>query len=59
MFVYPVPAGCKPEKGEYLVSVPVLVAMKAVLHNAMIETGTHKAELARSMNLKGPQVWNQ
>jgi len=51
-----VPQASKAKKGEYLVGVPVLVAMKAVLHNAMIETGTRKADLARSMNLKGPQV---
>ncbi|MEX6120216.1 hypothetical protein AB6G31_21770 [Providencia hangzhouensis] len=50
----PVPTGSKPEKGEYLVTVPVLVAMKASLHNAMIETGTRKAELARKMG-KNPQ----
>lgn len=43
----PVPAGSAPEKGEYLVTVPVLVALKASLHNAMIETGTRKADLAR------------
>lgn len=50
----PVPTGSKPEKGEYLVTVPVLVAMKAALHNTMIETGTRKAELARKMG-KNPQ----
>ncbi|QXB07875.1 hypothetical protein I6L80_21520 (plasmid) [Providencia rettgeri] len=50
----PVPTGSKPEKGEHLVTVPVLVAMKASLHNAMIETGTRKAELARKMG-KNPQ----
>lgn len=52
----PVPAGSQPEKGEYLVNVPVLVAMKAILHNAMIETGTRKADLARRMGMKGPQI---
>lgn len=50
----PIPTGSKPEKGEHLVTVPVLVAMKASLHNAMIETGTRKAELARKMG-KNPQ----
>lgn len=50
----PVPAGSAPEKGEYLVTVPVLVALKASLHNAMIETGTRKADLARKMG-KNPQ----
>lgn len=51
-----VPTGSQPQKGEYLVTMPVLVAMKAVLHNAMIETGTRKADLARSMAMKGPQI---
>lgn len=50
----PVPVGSQPESGEYLVAVPVLVALKASLHNAMIETGTRKAELARKMG-KNPQ----
>ncbi|WP_323086732.1 hypothetical protein [Providencia alcalifaciens] len=50
----PVPTGSKPEKGEHLVTVPVLVAMKASLHNAMIESGTRKADLARKMG-KNPQ----
>lgn len=51
-----VPKACKAMTGEYLVGLPVLVAMKTVLHNSMIETGTRKAYLARRMNLKGPQV---
>lgn len=51
-----VPAGSAPVKGEYLVTVPVLVAMKALLHNAMFETGTRKADLARRLNMKGPQI---
>lgn len=50
----PVPVGSEPEQGEYLVNIPVLVAMKASLHNAMIETGTRKADLARKMG-KNPQ----
>lgn len=50
----PVPVGSAPEKDEHLVTVPVLVALKASLHNAMIETGTRKADLARKMG-KNPQ----
>lgn len=50
----PIPTGSKPEDGEHLVTIPVLVAMKASLHNAMIETGTRKAQLARKMG-KNPQ----
>lgn len=51
-----VPKACKAMTGEYLVGLPVLVTMKAVLHNLMIQTGARKAYLARRMNLKGPQV---
>lgn len=52
----PVPAASKPEEGEYIIHLPVLVVMKAALHNAMIATGTRKSDLARSMGMKGPQI---
>lgn len=52
----PVPQASEKLDGEYVVRVPVLVAMKAALHNAMIETGTRKADLARTLGQKGPQI---
>lgn len=52
----PIPAASSAKKGEHLVSLPVLVAMKAALHNAMIETGTRKADLARRLGQKAPQI---
>ncbi|UXY10402.1 type II toxin-antitoxin system HicB family antitoxin [Kosakonia sp. ML.JS2a] len=52
----PIPQASAALPGEYVVSLPVLVAMKAALHNAMIETGTRKAELARKLGQKGPQI---
>lgn len=52
----PIPYATAPEPGEYVIPVPVLVSMKAALHNAMIETGTRKAELARKLGQKGPQI---
>ncbi|MDC9580827.1 hypothetical protein PSI15_04445 [Xenorhabdus sp. PR6a] len=52
----PIPLGSTPLNGECVISVPVLVAMKAALHNAMIETGTRKAELARKMGQKPTQI---
>ncbi|ECT1023977.1 hypothetical protein DPO11_29375 [Salmonella enterica] len=52
----PIPAASKPEDGEYVINLPVLVVMKAALHNAMIATGTRKSDLARSMGMKGPQI---
>ncbi|MCS2154259.1 hypothetical protein ACIPMZ_05440 [Scandinavium goeteborgense] len=52
----PIPTGSAALEGEYPVSVPLLVAMKAALHNAMIETGTRKADLARKLEQKPPQI---
>ncbi|EIK9753019.1 hypothetical protein V8G21_004656 [Salmonella enterica] len=51
-----VPQGSEPQEGEYVVYLPVLPAMKAALHNAMIETGTRKAELARKLGKSGTQI---
>ncbi|WP_039057596.1 type II toxin-antitoxin system HicB family antitoxin [Enterobacter sp. Bisph1] len=52
----PIPLASAPQEGEHVISLPVLVAMKAALHNAMIETGTRKADLARKLGQKGPQI---
>ncbi|HDR2590994.1 TPA: hypothetical protein QCI16_004488 [Enterobacter ludwigii] len=52
----PIPTGSEPLEGEYLISLPVLPAMKVALHNAMIETGTRKAELARKLGKNGAQI---
>ncbi|MDX7991951.1 type II toxin-antitoxin system HicB family antitoxin [Xenorhabdus littoralis] len=52
----PIPLGSEPKEDEYIVNVPILVAMKAALHNAMIETGTRKSELARKMGQKPTQI---
>lgn len=52
----PVPVATAPQEGEHVVIIPVLVAMKAALYNAMIETGTRKADLARRLGVNAPQV---
>ena len=52
----PIPLASDAQQGEYIVSMPVLIAMKAALYNAMIETGTRKADLARQLGVNGPQV---
>lgn len=52
----PIPVASAPVKGEHSVILPVLVVMKAALHNAMIETGTRKADLARKLGQKAPQI---
>lgn len=52
----PISTGSQPIDDEVVVAVPVLVAMKAALHNAMIETGTRKADLARKLGQNRPQI---
>ncbi|AOO60023.1 transcriptional regulator (plasmid) [Raoultella ornithinolytica] len=52
----PIPEASQPEEGEYIITLPVLVVMKAALHNAMLASGTRKAELARLMGMKGQQI---
>lgn len=44
------------EEGDDFVSVPASVWAKVLLLNAMLETGTSNAELARRMNLKPQEV---
>lgn len=44
------------QEGEIVIHLPVLTCLKAALHNAMISTGTRKADLARKLNQKGPQI---
>lgn len=52
----PIPEPSAAQDGDIVVHLPVLICMKAALHNAMINTGTRKADLARKLNQKGPQI---
>nr|WP_318375387.1 hypothetical protein [Enterobacter sp.] len=52
----PVPEPTVAQDGEIVIHLPVLTCLKAALHNAMINTGTRKADLARKLNQKGPQI---
>lgn len=52
----PVPAPSAAESDEITVHLPVLTCLKIALHNAMINTGTRKVDLARKLNQKGPQI---
>ena len=52
----PVPTPSATMEGELVIHLPVLTCLKATLHNAMINTGTRKADLARKLNQKGPQI---
>ncbi len=46
----PVPPASEAQ-GRAGVAVPVLIAGKVALHNAMLATGTRKADLARKLNI--------
>ncbi|QTF10458.1 hypothetical protein HC231_22950 [Brenneria izadpanahii] len=52
----PIPQPSALQHDEIRIHLPVLVNLKAALHNAMIQTGTRKADLARKLNQKGPQI---
>ncbi len=52
----PIPEPSAAQEGEIIIHLPVLTCLKAALHNAMISTGTRKADLARKLNQKGPQI---
>ncbi|EMK5833875.1 hypothetical protein [uncultured Citrobacter sp.] len=52
----PIPQPSTPINGDVVIHLPVLICLKAALHNAMISTGTRKADLARKLNQKGPQI---
>lgn len=52
----PIPEPSTHESGEIIIVLPILTCLKITLHNAMIQTGTRKIDLARKLNQKGPQV---
>jgi Uncharacterized conserved protein len=52
----PIPEPSAAQGGDIIIHLPVLTCLKAALHNAMISTGTRKADLARKLNQKGPQI---
>lgn len=52
----PIPAPSVAEEEDITIHLPVLTCLKIALHNAMINTGTRKVDLARKLNQKGPQI---
>lgn len=52
----PVPAPSAAQTDDIIVHLPVLTCLKTALHNAMIDTETRKADLARKLNQKGAQI---
>lgn len=51
-----VPAPSALQPGDILVHVPILVRLKAELHNAMLTTHTRKADMARKLGLNAAQM---
>lgn len=52
--VIPAPSALQP--GEIAVHVPILVTLKAELHNAMLASQTSKADMARKLGLDATQM---
>ncbi|CNH92002.1 Antitoxin HicB [Yersinia massiliensis] len=52
----PVPAPSALQSDDIAVHVPILVRLKAELHNAMLATQTRKADLARKLGLNAAQM---
>ncbi|BBL71543.1 hypothetical protein MoryE10_21490 [Methylogaea oryzae] len=47
----PIPEPSAPKRGQRVVIVPVVVAAKAALHNAMLAAGVRKADLTKRLNI--------
>jgi antitoxin HicB len=51
-----IPLPSAPKRGQRLVALPAIVAAKLALHQAMLEAGVRKTELARRLGVHNPQV---
>jgi antitoxin HicB len=51
-----IPAPSQPKRGQQTVQLSALVTAKVLLANEMVRQDVRKAELARRLNLHGPQV---
>lgn len=52
----PVPAPSALQPGDIPIHMPILVRLKAELHNAMLATETRKADMARKLGLNAAQM---
>ena len=52
----PIPLPSEPQAGEIMVYLSDIVYVKALLHNARLETEMSKAELARFMDVRPPEM---
>jgi antitoxin HicB len=51
-----VPTPSKPKRGQKIVALPALAALKVALYAAMRASGTRKADLARQLGWHMPQI---
>ncbi len=51
-----IPEASEAKTGEFVVRLPLSVAAKVMLHNAMVKTNVSRSELAKQMGLKLPEV---
>jgi antitoxin HicB len=52
----PIPLPSEPPTGARAVTLPAQVSLKVLLHNEMLKQGVRKAELARRLDWRLPQV---
>ena len=52
----PIPLPSEPSPGVRVVTLPAQVSLKVLLHNEMLKQGVRKAELARRLDWRLPQV---
>lgn len=51
-----IPSPSRRRRGQYVVGLSALTWAKLELYRAMLETGVRKADLARRLNMHGPQI---
>jgi antitoxin HicB len=52
----PIPLPSPPAEGGFTVTLPAALSLKVLLHNEMLKQGVRKAELARRLDWRLPQV---
>lgn len=52
----PIPTPSQAQPGDFIVYLPLISCLKIALHNAILETGIKKSDLARKMNLNSAQI---
>ncbi len=52
----PIPLPSPPTEGSVTVTLPAALSLKVLLHNEMLKQGVRKAELARRLDWRLPQV---